>query len=121
MRNWTTLAVTPRPRSRSGTNAPRVELARLPLHNLAANSSRRPTRTDVGDEGNTTEGYAPNGAGRTSGNSGRTTVNLKRTEMVGKFNDDEAEKRKRRKSAKLLGQQLTLFDGLTDPGPVVNG
>ena len=31
--------------------------------------------------------------------------------------DDEAEKRRRKEGAKLLA----MFDGLTDPGPVVNG
>jgi len=83
--------------------------------------SKRPIRTDVGDKENTADGYAPNGSGGPSGSGGKTTVNLKRTETAGKFNDDEAEKRKRRKSAKLLGQQSTMFDGLVDPGPAVNG
>jgi hypothetical protein len=64
--------------------------------------------------------FAPNGAGGASGSGGKTTVGLKRTETVGKFNDDEAEKRLRRKSAKLLGQQPTMSNGLTDPGPGVN-
>jgi hypothetical protein len=81
-------------------------------------ASKRPIRTDVGDKENAGEGYAPNAAG---GASGKTVVGFKRTEPAGKFNDDEAEKRKRRKSAKLLGQQSTMFDGLTDPGPGVNG
>ena len=49
------------------------------------------------------------------------TVNLKRMRMAEKFNDGGAEKRKRRKSAKLLGQQSTMFDGLTDPGSAVDG
>ena len=84
-------------------------------------SSKRPIRTDVSDKENATDDYAPSGAGGASGSGGKTTVNLKRTETAGKFNDDEAEKRKRRKSAKLLGQQSTMFDGLTDPGPAVNG
>jgi len=84
-------------------------------------SSKRPIRTDVGDKENVVDGYAPNGLGGSSGSGGKTTVNLKRTETAGKFNDDEAEKRKRRRSAKLLGQQSTVFDGLTDPGPAVNG
>jgi len=83
--------------------------------------SKRPIRTDVGDKENAADAYAPNGVGGGSGSSGKTAVNLKRTETAGKFNDDEAEKRKRRKSAKLLGQQSTMFDGLTDPGPGVNG
>ena len=83
--------------------------------------SKRPIRTDVGDKENAADGYAPNGAGGSSGSGGKTTVNLKRTETAGMFNDDEAEKRKRRKSAKLLGQQSTTFDGLIDPGPAVNG
>ncbi|KAF9642496.1 hypothetical protein BDM02DRAFT_2078054 [Thelephora ganbajun] len=65
--------------------------------------------------------YVPSGAGGARGSSGRMTVNLERTEMARKFNDDEAEKRKRRKSAKLLGQQSTLFDGLTDLRPAMNG
>lgn len=82
--------------------------------------SKRSIRTDVGDKENTADGYAPNGAGP-SGSGGKTTKNLKRQETAGRFNDDEAEKRKRRKSAKLLGQQSTVFDGLTDLGPVVNG
>ena len=47
-------------------------------------------------------------------------MNLKRMDTAGKSNDGEVEKRKRRKSAKLLGQQSTMFDGLTDPGLVVN-
>jgi len=84
-------------------------------------SSKRPIRTDVGDKENTADVHAPTGVGGVSGGSGKTAVNLKRTETAGKFNDDEAEKRKRRKSAKLLGQQSTMFDGLTDPGPGVNG
>ena len=46
---------------------------------------------------------------------------LKREETAKKFNDDEVEKRKRRRSAKLLGQQSATFDGLTHPGPGVNG
>ena len=83
--------------------------------------SKRPIRVDVGDKENAADGYTPNGAGGPSGSGGKTTVNLKRTETAGRFNDDEAEKRKRRKSAKLLGQQSTIFDGLTDPGPAVNG
>jgi len=82
--------------------------------------SKRPIRTDVGDKENAADAYVPNGAGA-SGSGGKTTVNLKRTETAGRFNDDEAEKRKRRKSAKLLGQQPTAFDGLTDPGPGVTG
>jgi hypothetical protein len=83
-------------------------------------SFKRPIRTDVGDKENAADGFAPNGAGGASGSGGKTTVGLKRTETAGKFNDDEAEKRLRRKSAKLLGQQPTMFDGLTDPGPGVN-
>ena len=82
-------------------------------------SSKRTIRADVGDKENAADGFTPNGAG-TSGSGGKATKNLKRQETTGKFNDDEAEKRKRRKSAKLLGQQSTMFDGLTDPGPVVN-
>jgi condensin complex subunit 2 len=82
--------------------------------------SKRTIRTDHGDKENAADGYAPNGAGP-SGSGGKTAVGLKRQETVGKFNDDEAEKRKRRKSAKLLGQQTTMFDGLTDPGPGANG
>ena len=80
--------------------------------------SKRTIRTD--DKENAGDGYTPNGAGA-SGSGGKTTKNLKRQETAGKLNDDEAEKRKRRKSAKLLGQQSTMFDGLTDPGPGVNG
>ena len=87
----------------------------------AKTPSKRPIRTDVGDKENAADGFTPNGTGGPSGSGGKTTVNLKRTETAGKFNDDEAEKRKRRKSAKLLGQQSTMFDGLTDPGPAVNG
>lgn len=84
-------------------------------------SSKRPIRTDVGDKENTADGHTPNGAGAASGSGGgKMAVSLKRTETSGKFNDDEAEKRQRRKSAKLLGQQSTVFDGLTDPGPAVN-
>ena len=83
--------------------------------------SKRPIRADVGDKENAADGYVPTGAGGSGGSGGKTTVNLKRTETAGKFNDDEAEKRKRRKSAKLLGQQSTTFDGLTDLGPTVNG
>ena len=82
--------------------------------------SKRTIRTDIGDKENAADGYTPTGVGA-SGSGGKTTKNLKRQETVGKFNDDEAEKRKRRKSAKLLGQQTTMFDGLTDPGPVANG
>ena len=44
------------------------------------------------------------------------TKSLKREETARKVNDDEAEKLKRRGSAKLLGQQST-----TRPGPAVNG
>ena len=84
-------------------------------------SGKRPIRADVGDKENAADGYVPNGAAGPSGSGGKTAVGLKRTETAGKFNDDEAEKRKRRKSAKLLGQQTTMFDGLTDPGPGVNG
>ena len=87
----------------------------------AKTPSKRPIRTDVGDKENAADGYTPNGSGGPSGSGGKTTVNLKRTETAGKFNDDEAEKRKRRKSAKLLGQQSTMFDGLVDPGPAANG
>lgn len=83
-------------------------------------SSKRTIRPDVGDKENAGDGFTPNGTGPT-GSGGKTTKNLKRQETAGRFNDDEAEKRKRRKSAKLLGQQSTMFDGLTDPGPVVNG
>lgn len=82
--------------------------------------SKRTIRTDVGDKENAADGYTPNGAGP-SGSGGKMTKSLKRQETAGKFNDDEAEKRKRRKSAKLLGQQSTMFDGLTDPGPGANG
>jgi len=81
-------------------------------------SSKRTMRPDVGDKENAGDGF--NGAGPT-GSGGKATKNLKRQETTGRFNDDEAEKRKRRKSAKLLGQQSTMFDGLTDPGPAVNG
>ena len=84
-------------------------------------SSKRPIRTDVGDKENAGEGYSPHGTGGAGGSGGKTAVSLKRTETAGRFNDDEAEKRQRRKSAKLLGQQPTTFDGLTDPGPGVNG
>lgn len=84
-------------------------------------SSKRPIRTDVGDKENTGDGYVPNGAGGASGSGGKTAVGLKRTETAGKFNDDEAEKRKRRKSAKLLGQQTTMFDSLADPGSGASG
>ena len=86
-------------------------------------SDKRPVRADVGDKENAADGYTPNGSGGAAGGSGGKTahVSLKRTETSGKFNDDEAEKRQRRKSAKLLGQQSTVFDGLTDPGPGVNG
>ena len=80
--------------------------------------SKRPIRTDVGDKENAADGYAPGGA---SGSGGKTAMGLKRTETAGKFNDDEAEKRQRRKSAKLLGRQSTVFDGLIDPGPGANG
>ena len=83
-------------------------------------SSKRPIRTDAGDKENMGDGHIPNGAGGSSGSGGKTAVGLKRTETSGKFNDDEAEKRKRRKSAKLLGQQTTMFDGLTDSGPGAN-
>ena len=86
----------------------------------AKTPSKRTIRTDVGDKENAADGYTPNGAGP-SGSGGGKTKSLKRQETAGKFNDDEAEKRKRRKSAKLLGQQTTMFDGLTDPGPGVNG
>ena len=85
----------------------------------AKTPSKRTIRTDVGDKENAADGYTPNGAGPSG--SGGKTKSLKRQETAGKFNDDEAEKRKRRKSAKLLGQQTTMFDGLTDPGPGVNG
>jgi hypothetical protein len=61
----------------------------------------------------------PNGSGGPGGSSGKTVVGLKRTETVGKFNEEQAEKRSRRKSAKLLGQQTTMFDSLTDQGPGV--
>jgi hypothetical protein len=60
-----------------------------------------------------------NGSGGPGGSSGKAVVGLKRTETVGKFNDDQAEKRLWRKSAKLLGQQTTMFDSLTDQGPGV--
>ena len=83
-------------------------------------SSKRTIRADVGDKENAADGYAPNGAGVT-GSGGKASKSLKRQETAGKFNDDEAEKRKRRKSAKLLGQQTTMFDGLTDSGPAVAG
>lgn len=84
-------------------------------------SAKRPIRTEGGDKENVGDVHTPNGAGGSSGSGGKTAVGLKRTETVGKFNDDEAEKRLRRKSAKLLGRQSTAFDGLTDPMPGVNG
>jgi len=83
-------------------------------------SSKRTIRADVGDKENTADGYTPVGTGA-SGSGGKATKSLKRQETAGRFNDDEAEKRKRRKSAKLLGQQTTMFDGLTDAGPGVPG
>ena len=83
-------------------------------------SSKRTIRPDLGDKENAGEGSTPNGSGPT-GSGGKGTKSLKRQETTGRFNDDEAEKRKRRKSAKLLGQQSTMFDGLTDPGPAGNG
>jgi len=84
-------------------------------------ASKRPIRADVGDKENTGDGYVPNGAGGASGSGGKTAVGLKRTETAGKFNDDEAEKRMRRKSAKLLGQQTTTFDSLADSGSGASG
>ena len=103
-------------------NARSANVGKAPPPRLSGKaSSKRPIRNDVGDKENSADGFSPNLASGASGSSGKTVVALKRTETVGKFNDDEAEKRQRRKSAKLLGQQPTMFDGLTDPGPGVNG
>ena len=82
--------------------------------------SKLPIRTDVGDRENAAGSYAPNNAGGPSESGRKATENLERPETAGKFDDDEAEKRERRKSAKPLGQQSTMFDGHTDPGPAVN-
>ena len=88
--------------------------------NAKAPLSKLSIRIDVGDRENAAGSYVPNSAGGPSERGRKATENLERPEAVGWFNDDEAEKRKQKKSAESLGQQSTMSDGHMDPGPAVN-